>query len=107
MEGSELRNFHIRQLLSSEVYCSVARILQNPVLHGVSSTMWWVLLLDLGLTHEVTLTRIYIILLLVVIAFDTYLGTHAPPAMTFLHLLHCQMPTHFLFIAFYGIRGKH
>jgi len=29
VEGSEL---HIRQLLSSEVYCSVARILQNPVL---------------------------------------------------------------------------
>ena len=31
MEGSELRNFHIRQLLSSELKCSVAGILQNPV----------------------------------------------------------------------------
>ena len=67
---------------------------------AVSSTVVQVLQLDLGLTHEVTLTT-FILLLLVVVAFDTYLGTHAPPAMTFLHLLHCQMPTHFLFIAFY------
>jgi len=31
MESSELRNFYIRKLLSSEVLCSVARVLRNPV----------------------------------------------------------------------------
>lgn len=37
----------------------------------------------------------------------TYLGTHAPPAMTFLHLLQFQMPTHDLFIDFCNTRAQH
>ena len=34
----------------------------------------------------------------------TYLGTQAPPAMVFLHLLQCHIPTHFLFIVFWRKR---
>ena len=39
------------------------------------------------------------------ITWTTNLGTHAPPAMVFLHFLHFQIPTHFLFIAFWGGGG--
>lgn len=36
---------------------------------------------------------------------SAHLGTHAPPAIVFLHLLQCQMPTHLRFNVFYKIHN--